>query len=1006
MPHTRSRTSLIHRLSLNIWGLFVALLLLLSTLGYLAMRMAADRVVPMVAQRTVDLRARASEGLFLQAEQSVSRLQLELLRRLDSADQATTLVRFDTLFARSSDGLWRLRPEQVAPASAPTLYLHHPPQGLDDSIRLRAVAAYDLLREQGPALAPPFFSVYMDFVEDGLMVYSPDIDWGKGADATASNTSYPTMLGANPQRNPQRQVFWTPVYLDRQAATWMVSVIKPLDWRQRWVGTLGHDVSVQSLIDRIDSGGTEDGIQLVMDADGTVIAHPQLHRHIVAADGQLQLATLDDPLLPQVHRMISQASMDAGAGRSPDGSHWVAWSKIRGPGWYQIYLLPQARVNDLLSWGLLALAAAGMLGLLPAMWVLRRRVNTLFAVPLKRLTQAVDELGQGRVPSPIDMRGDDELGRLATAFDDMVEELGHQRTLQFAHAKALQAEVDERRQFMNRLEEERARLLALLGAMNLGIVFISIDNRVTYCNATFLVMWQFPESSTVVGRTTAENLQQAKQLMVDQATVLAQLEAAPVSGQSTRQLEIRLRDGRTIMHNAYPVPDAQGQHIGHLWVQEDVSHQRRTAQQLVRLAHHDPLTGLYNRRRFENDLTSFFHDAQHTPCQAALLFFDLDEFKYINDTFGHRAGDAVLNRLALEVRTLVRSGETLFRLGGDEFAVMMPHASQYDAQHLAERIVQRIARTPLRLLEQTVRLGASLGIAHFPTHADNADDLVAHADAAMYQAKHQGKNRWNLYRPDRDSSREMASRLVWNDRIARALEQDLLCLHFQGVYHADDGRLAHLEALIRMRDEVHTGQLIMPGQFIVPAERSGKILEIDRWVIHQCIKLLASHPQLPAIAINISGRSFDDPELPVWIGSQLQRQRVAPQRLLVELTETAAISDMGDAARFIAALRETGCPICLDDFGTGFASFAYLKNLQADVLKIDGMFIRNLPDERDNQVFVRAIIEVAHGMGKLAVAEFVEDADTLQMLREMGVDMVQGYHLDRPRADHPALAKQ
>ena len=249
----------------------------------------------------------------------------------------------------------------------------------------------------------------------------------------------------------------------------------------------------------------------------------------------------------------------------------------------------------------------------------------------------------------------------------------------------------------------------------------------------------------------------------------------------------------------------------------------------------------------------------------------------------------------------------------------------------------------------------------------------------------------------------MASRLTWNDRLERALEHDLLRLHFQGVYRANNGHLAHLEALIRMEDEANPGQLIMPAQFIDHAEKSGKILEVDRWVVRESVRLLATHPHLPAIAINISGRSFDDPELPAYIDAQLREQHVSPRRLLVELTETSAVSDMGDAARFIAALRRTGCAICLDDFGTGFASFGYLKHLQADVLKIDGMFIRDLPLERDNQVFVRAIIEVAHGMGKLAVAEFVEDGKTLLMLREMGVDMVQGYHLDRPKADHPAL---
>jgi len=1000
---TRLRASLIHRLSLSIWGLFLTLLVLLAALGYLAMRATADKVVPMVARHTVELGARVNEGLFLRAEQSVMRLQQEMLWRLDRTDHDATLARFDTLFARSADGLWRLRPEQLDPEHAPTLYLHQPPGGLDESTRLRAVVAYDMLREQGPALTPPFFSVYMDFVENGLMVYSRGKDWGSGADPDASNADYPTMRGADPRRNPRRDIFWTPVYLDQEAGIWMVSVIKPLDWQGRWVGTLGHDIPIQLLIER-SASSNENGSQMIMSAEGDLIAHPQFRQRIAQADGQLKLSVLDDPLLAQVHAMIAKSHKDSGTALSPDGSHWVAWSKIHGPGWYQVYLLPQARVNHLLVWGLLALFVIGVIGLLPAMWLLRRRVRLLFAVPLKRLTHAVDELGQGGEPKPIAMHGEDELGRLAGAFDDMVEELVQQRALQFAHAQALQTEIDERRQFMTRLEEERARLLALLGAMNLGILFVSDENRATYCNAAFLGMWELPEDTPVVDRTTHEWLDTAQRLMVAPDEFRQHLEEAIASRDVPKQLEIRLCDGRIILHNAYPVHDAQDHYLGRLWVQEDVTHERRTAAQLVRLAQHDPLTSLYNRRRFEDDLARFFHGAEHTSNQAALLFFDLDEFKYINDTFGHRAGDTVLIRVAIEIRTLVRAGETLYRLGGDEFAVFLPHASQHDAEHLAERIVRRIAQTPLYLHEQTVRLTTSLGIAHFPTHADNAEDLLAHADAAMYQAKHKGKNRWSVYRPDRDSSKEMATRLAWNDRIARALEHDLLRLHFQGVYLAGDGRLAHLEALIRMHDEANPERPIMPAQFIGHAEKSSKILEIDRWVIRESIRLLAAHPQLPAIAINISGRSFDDPELPAYIGSQLQLQRVAPRRLLVELTETSAVSDMGDAARFIAALRSTGCLICLDDFGTGFASFAYLKHLQADVLKIDGMFIRDLPLERDNRVFVRAIIEVAHGMGKLTVAEFVEDAATLEMLREMGVDMVQGYHLDKPRADHPAFA--
>ncbi|KVW99618.1 EAL domain-containing protein [Thiobacillus denitrificans] len=227
-------------------------------------------------------------------------------------------------------------------------------------------------------------------------------------------------------------------------------------------------------------------------------------------------------------------------------------------------------------------------------------------------------------------------------------------------------------------------------------------------------------------------------------------------------------------------------------------------------------------------------------------------------------------------------------------------------------------------------------------------------------------------------------------------------LHFQGIYQTRDGSLSHLEALVRMRDPLQPERLIMPGQFIPVAEKTGQILEIDRWVIRRGIETLAQHPDLAALAVNVSGRSFDEPNLPRYIHEQLEQHDVASERLIIELTETAAVSEMQDAQRFIEALQQTGCLICLDDFSSGFSTFAYLKYLGAQILKIDGMFIRDLPNNRDNQAFVKAMIDVARGLGKVTVAEFVKDAATLGMLRDFGVDMAQGYHLDRPSAQHPS----
>ena len=562
---------------------------------------------------------------------------------------------------------------------------------------------------------------------------------------------------------------------------------------------------------------------------------------------------------------------------------------------------------------------------------------------------------------------------------------------------------ESRRLYLNNMEEERARLIALLGAMNLGILFVNSSNQVMYYNPTFLRIWMIPQDVALAGKPAEEVLSFSGNELARpdhfSKHILSVLETHEVSD----SFEITTSDGRVITQLSYPVRDNEGRFIGRLWIYEDITRERQTSEQLIYLAERDALTGLFNRRKLQEELTRLLAIAERHKTQGALIFFDLDEFKYVNDTFGHRAGDTMLIRIAGEVGALVRRNETLSRLGGDEFALLMPDVTAKEAEALAERVVRAVAQIPFRFEGQNFRLTTSLGIALYPAHAVNAEELIAHADAAMYQAKESGKNAWRIYRNDLDTSREMVTRLTWNDRIANALENNMLRLHHQGVYHAASGKLAHLEVLVRMVDEKEPDRLIMPGHFIHHAEKSGKILDLDRWVIRESISLLSKSLSVPSLAINISGRSFDEPTLPAFIAGQLKEFKVEPRRLLIELTETSAVSDLQDAERFIEALRSTGCITCLDDFGTGFSSFAYLKHLKADVLKIDGLFIRDLPNERDNQVFVKSIVDVARGLGKKTVAEFVENADILEMLQNMGVDMVQGYHLDKPQENHPAV---
>jgi diguanylate cyclase (GGDEF)-like protein/PAS domain S-box-containing protein len=558
------------------------------------------------------------------------------------------------------------------------------------------------------------------------------------------------------------------------------------------------------------------------------------------------------------------------------------------------------------------------------------------------------------------------------------------------------------RQQAETTEQERARLTALLSAMSLGILFADREGRVIYYNPAFSRIWLLRDTD-IAGMRIEDAFARSTGVLSQPDDFAKHVRNILDMGEISDTFEIRTEDGRVVNQINHPVRDKEGRFIGHLWIYEDITRERQTAEQMAYLAERDSLTGLFNRHRFQQELARTTGDCDRRGSSCALLFFDLDEFKVVNDNFGHHAGDNLLLRVASEIGALTRHNEILARLGGDEFALLVPDARQDKVVQLAERIVRAVAAIPFRFSGQNLRMTTSVGMAFYPEHAAEAEELVARADAAMYQAKDAGKNTWRMYRSDLESTSAQVASLTWNDRINRALEKNLLRLHFQGVYFPENLVLSHLEALVRMEDETHPGQLIMPGHFVPYAEKSGKILDIDRWVLGEAVRLLAENPAMPPLSVNISGRSFDEPSLPQFVSDRLRKRGVQPRRLVVELTETSAVSDLADAQRFIEALRTTGCGVCLDDFGSGFSSFAYLKHLPVDVVKIDGQFIRGLHQDHDNQVFVGAMVDVAHGLKKEVIAEFVEDEHTLEMLRNFGVDMAQGYFLDTPRADHPAL---
>jgi diguanylate cyclase (GGDEF)-like protein/PAS domain S-box-containing protein len=565
-------------------------------------------------------------------------------------------------------------------------------------------------------------------------------------------------------------------------------------------------------------------------------------------------------------------------------------------------------------------------------------------------------------------------------------------------ASALQARTSES------LRTERSRLLSLLSAMNLGVVLIDPSSRIIYSNPAFADVWSIPRGEALLGLNLFDALELAEDVVSDLGTFTSQLPELVASRHVAPAQELKLMSGRILRVRVCPVQDESGESLGAVLLHEDITLARESESQLAFLAERDPLTGLYNRRRFERELAERMDNAARGKQRLALLFFDLDEFKSVNDLFGHRMGDTVLLQVAGEIRSHLRRNEFFARIGGDEFALLVGDISDEHLRSLADRLMRVVGSMSFNLGEVRLSLTSSLGIAVYPGHAATPQELIAHADAAMYQAKDGGKNTWRIYRPDHTATLRQRSLVTWNDRIRHALKNEGFEVHLQGIFDTATRQRRHYEALIRMRDGA--GKLLLPDAFIGFAEKSNLIIDLDRWVVAHVVELLASDPARAPVAVNISGRSIDEPGMTDFIRAQLSERGVDPGRLFIEITETAAIRDMRDAQRFILDLHDTGCKVCLDDFGAGFSTFAYIKQLPVDIIKIDGLFVRNLARERDNQVFVRAMLDIARGFGKQVVAEAVEDEHTLDILRSYGVDMAQGWVFETPfPVPRPAAAR-
>jgi diguanylate cyclase (GGDEF)-like protein/PAS domain S-box-containing protein len=553
------------------------------------------------------------------------------------------------------------------------------------------------------------------------------------------------------------------------------------------------------------------------------------------------------------------------------------------------------------------------------------------------------------------------------------------------------------------LRRELERATATLAAIGDGVIRTDALGRIDYMNAAAeaLTGWSAQRAQ---GRPVEEVFR-----LVDELT------RKPLADPVTRCLG----EGRTICSpantlllsaegselsvrdSAAPIHDAAGRALGAVVVFQDVTELRSMEREMSYLASHDALTGLLNRREFEARLLRAIGSTRQEGSEHALLYLDLDEFKVINDTCGHLVGDEMLKQVTARLRASVRRGDALARLGGDEFGVLLEDCPLARARQTAETMRRSLRDFRFSYKEQVFEVGVSIGLVPIDLSCGDLAQVMSAADAACYVAKDRGRNRVHEYEPDDTAVAKRYGEMQWINRIQTAFAERRFRLYYQSIEPLDGashGQPPMCEIFVRMLDR--DGAVIEPAVFIAAAERYHLIDSLDRWVVQTALQAIAEAQRAGSwtlFTINLSGQSLSDEGFLAFVIAELERSRVDPRWLCFEITETAAMSKLDSALRFLSALHEKGCRFALDDFGSGLSSFAYLRNLPVDFLKIDGTLVQDLADDPVKRAMVNSVNQIGHVMGIRTIAECVETPAVLHDLRTIGVDYAQGYWLSRPQ---------
>lgn len=603
------------------------------------------------------------------------------------------------------------------------------------------------------------------------------------------------------------------------------------------------------------------------------------------------------------------------------------------------------------------------------------------------LVDATRKIANGDYSSSVNKPSNDEIGDLADNFNIMTA--------------AVRDRVEALKQSQKDLLEEKERIFVTLHSIGDGVITTDVDGKVELLNpvAEELTGWKNADAKdlpleavfNIKNEITGKSLQNPVKKCLETGTIV---------GLANHTVLIR-RDGQefAIEDSAAPIRDSDGKIIGVILVFHDVSSARQMARQMAYQARHDSLTGLVNRVEFEDQVRDAIKSAQIESRSHALLYMDLDQFKIVNDTCGHFAGDELLKQLTTTLKGKIRDTDTLARLGGDEFGVLLLNCDFNRAEVIAEGIRKHIREFKFEWEGKQFDLGVSIGVVPISSESSTMAEVLSAADVACYIAKEKGRNRIHIHIAGDEEHALRQSEMQLVSDISSALEEGRFTLHYQIIKNAGgkpDSILNH-ELLVRMIGK--DNNLIMPLKFISAAERFHLMDQVDRWVVSETLRFMTENKNDlddSRFAINLSGQSINSKEFLEFLVYKIKKSNVSPESLCFEVTETAAIANLKNASQMVLELKKLGCLFSLDDFGSGLSSFAYLKNLDVDFLKIDGGFVRDMLIDSADAAMVEAINHIGHVMELKTIAEYVESQAIQIAVANMGVDYVQGYAVHKP----------